>query len=82
MAVAALLQEKAGVQQDLLNQAGPTTPVEARHVMPAPGGQSYQVGGMKESNEHFIGTCPDCSSQLEVAEGCVKCHVCGFSECG
>lgn len=30
----------------------------------------------------FIGTCPDCGSQLEYAEGCVKCHVCGFSECG
>ena len=32
--------------------------------------------------ESFIGTCPDCGSQLEYAEGCVKCHVCGFSECG
>jgi len=28
------------------------------------------------------GACPDCGSQLEYAEGCVKCHVCGFSECG
>ena len=35
------------------------------------------VGG-----EVFMGTCPDCGSQLEFAEGCVKCHVCGFSECG
>jgi ribonucleoside-diphosphate reductase alpha chain len=34
------------------------------------------------SGEAFIGTCPDCGSQLEFAEGCVKCHVCGFSECG
>jgi ribonucleoside-diphosphate reductase alpha chain len=33
-------------------------------------------------SESFIGTCPDCGSQLEFAEGCVKCHVCGFSECG
>ena len=32
--------------------------------------------------ESFMGTCPDCGSQLEFAEGCVKCHVCGFSECG
>lgn len=32
--------------------------------------------------EVFIGTCPDCGSQLEFAEGCVKCHVCGYSECG
>jgi ribonucleoside-diphosphate reductase alpha chain len=34
------------------------------------------------SAESFIGTCPDCGSQLEFAEGCAKCHVCGFSECG
>jgi ribonucleoside-diphosphate reductase alpha chain len=34
------------------------------------------------SGDAFIGTCPDCGSQLEFAEGCVKCHVCGFSECG
>jgi ribonucleoside-diphosphate reductase alpha chain len=32
--------------------------------------------------EAFMGTCPDCGSQLEFAEGCAKCHVCGFSECG
>jgi ribonucleoside-diphosphate reductase alpha chain len=30
----------------------------------------------------FIGTCPDCGSGLEFAEGCVKCHACGYSECG
>jgi hypothetical protein len=28
-------------------------------------------------NKSFIGTCPDCGSQLEFAEGCVKCHVVG-----
>ena len=30
----------------------------------------------------FIGACPDCGSQLAFIEGCAKCHVCGFSECG
>ena len=30
------------------------------------------------AGETFMGTCPDCGSQLEYAEGCVKCHVCGF----
>ena len=34
------------------------------------------------NDQAFMGTCPDCGSQLEFAEGCVKCHVCGFSECG
>jgi ribonucleoside-diphosphate reductase alpha chain len=38
--------------------------------------------GRYDSGESFMGTCPDCGSQLEYAEGCVKCHVCGFSECG
>ncbi|HTE48231.1 MAG TPA: vitamin B12-dependent ribonucleotide reductase [Gemmatimonadaceae bacterium] len=38
--------------------------------------------GLHNSGEAFIGTCPDCGSQMEYAEGCVKCHVCGFSECG
>ncbi len=35
--------------------------------------------GLHRSSEAFIGTCPDCGSQMEYAEGCVKCHVCGFS---
>ena len=43
-------------------------------------GHAYQVGGLRE--EQFIGACPDCGSQLEFAEGCAKCHVCGYSECG
>ena len=38
--------------------------------------------GRYDNGESFMGTCPDCGSQLEYAEGCVKCHVCGFSECG
>jgi ribonucleoside-diphosphate reductase alpha chain len=38
--------------------------------------------GLHHSTETYIGTCPDCGSQMEYAEGCVKCHVCGFSECG
>ena len=38
--------------------------------------------GLHHSPEAYIGTCPDCGSQMEYAEGCVKCHVCGFSECG
>ena len=41
-----------------------------------PGLNGYDPG------ETFIGTCPDCQSQLEFAEGCMKCHICGFSECG
>jgi ribonucleoside-diphosphate reductase alpha chain len=38
--------------------------------------------GYAVEGETFMGTCPDCSSQLEFAEGCKKCHACGYSECG
>jgi ribonucleoside-diphosphate reductase alpha chain len=52
-----------------------------RPPMTADGSQpQIDFGGA--GGEVFMGTCPDCGSQLEFAEGCVKCHVCGFSECG
>jgi ribonucleoside-diphosphate reductase alpha chain len=53
-------------------------------VMVRPMGQGGEQAemGRQDSGETFMGTCPDCGSQLEYAEGCVKCHVCGFSECG
>ncbi|MEW6720933.1 MAG: hypothetical protein AB1346_10835, partial [Thermodesulfobacteriota bacterium] len=27
------------------------------------------------------GACPDCGSQIERQEGCLKCRSCGWSEC-
>jgi ribonucleoside-diphosphate reductase alpha chain len=80
---------KQGVQQELLSapadasetQILKSTSVVQRAVV----GATEQVGMFEttgNSGEAFIGTCPDCGSQLEFAEGCVKCHVCGFSECG
>ena len=82
-------RDKQGVQQDLLGgpAAGGASPVPARETMSAPaptgGGAQGQLGFESYSpGEVFMGTCPDCGSQLEFAEGCVKCHVCGFSECG
>lgn len=50
-------------------------PMAAEQAQP-----QIEFGGV--GGEVFMGTCPDCGSQLEFAEGCVKCHVCGFSECG
>ena len=39
---------------------------------------AVELRGVSTRGETFMGTCPDCGSQLEYAEGCVKCHVCGF----
>ena len=83
---------KQGVQQELLTQAG-AAPTMGTSAAPRPVQDivRHTVGGMEQAamfessgnfGEAFIGTCPDCGSQLEFAEGCVKCHVCGFSECG
>ncbi|HJU87985.1 MAG TPA: response regulator SirA, partial [Gemmatimonadaceae bacterium] len=83
-------RDKQGVQQELIPDAGPksATGVPAREQISAPAASSSgaeQVAFAFDQNgynESFMGTCPDCGSQLEYAEGCVKCHVCGFSECG
>lgn len=81
------MRTKQGVQQELLaTTAEQPVPVQARPVTPAvpaasQGGAQMQFDAVT-GGDAFIGTCPDCGSQLEFAEGCVKCHVCGFSECG
>lgn len=81
-------QEKAGVQQELmpdLLQPEQTQVRDAGRLTVAATEQTFDLvpplNGYDPS-ETFIGTCPDCQSQLEFAEGCMKCHVCGFSECG
>ncbi|MBX3174952.1 MAG: vitamin B12-dependent ribonucleotide reductase [Gemmatimonadaceae bacterium] len=81
------MRSKQGVQQELLTttaeQQIPAAPAPAPKAAPvsAAGGMQMQFEAVN-SGDAFIGTCPDCGSQLEFAEGCVKCHVCGFSECG
>ena len=84
------MREKQGVQQDLLSSSGAaplitetvnlTTP--ATPVGGSESGQAQFGFDALNRSESFIGTCPDCGSSLEFAEGCAKCHVCGFSECG
>jgi ribonucleoside-diphosphate reductase alpha chain len=75
-AIALREQEKAGVQQELIPDAVPAGTGSAPEVVQPQLSLTYDPG------ETFIGTCPDCSSQLEFAEGCMKCHSCGYSECG
>ena len=69
------LQEKQGIQQELLPGAAAAVPVPQIAAV----GAEQMVFRMAET---LAGSCPDCGSQLEFAEGCVKCHVCGYSECG
>jgi ribonucleoside-diphosphate reductase alpha chain len=75
-----------GVQQDLLptgSGVAPSVPAPEPVVVRASNGQQQELSfEAYNGGETFMGTCPDCGSQLEYAEGCVKCHVCGFSECG
>jgi len=86
----------SGVQQELpgvnsgLQVGGDNAPVDVSmtHQVPASllQGQHQREAemqfGLQHSAQSFLGTCPDCGSGMEFAEGCAKCHVCGFSECG
>ena len=79
-------EKQLGVQQELLRESRGSTPSsavieEVTVARSTPAGEQVQLG-FDNNAQSFIGTCPDCGSQLEYAEGCVKCHVCGFSECG
>jgi ribonucleoside-diphosphate reductase alpha chain len=83
-----------GVQQDAFNTAEmrapgapsldepPAAKVQVARALPVENDLQPELVGRYDSGESFMGTCPDCGSQMEYAEGCVKCHVCGFSECG
>ncbi len=82
IAIEKWMQDKQGVQQELLPGAGPTIgSIVAPKVetMVTQGGEQYSF---VRNDPVLAGACPDCGSQLEFAEGCNKCHVCGFSECG
>jgi ribonucleoside-diphosphate reductase alpha chain len=79
--------DKQGVQQELLaitsrppaDAVAPEAVAAAAPVLTTDAGEQMVLGA---GHETFAGACPDCGSQLEYAEGCAKCHVCGFSECG
>jgi ribonucleoside-diphosphate reductase alpha chain len=84
IAIERWMQDKQGIQQELLPAAGTSAaaePVMVERTTRAAGDGAEQLA-LSSSREMMAGACPDCGSQLEYAEGCVKCHVCGFSECG
>jgi ribonucleoside-diphosphate reductase alpha chain len=74
-----------GVQQDLLapQAQGSLSPRPVAVQPPSPNAEEALAELESPRREQsFVGACPDCGSQLEFAEGCMKCHVCGYSECG
>jgi ribonucleoside-diphosphate reductase alpha chain len=79
IAIEKWMQDKQGVQQDLL---GATAVPTREIVLGATGAAGETALRAGTADQDFIGACPDCGSQLAFIEGCAKCHVCGFSECG
>jgi ribonucleoside-diphosphate reductase alpha chain len=81
IAIEKWMQDKAGIQQELLpghGAPGPMPTVAQVQVVT----HAAEQAALSHSQPVLTGACPDCGSQLEFAEGCMKCHVCGFSECG
>ena len=74
-AIERYLVEKEGVQEALplmLSNTESATRTKSQS-------QSFHAG----QAESFLGTCPECGAgHLAYEEGCMKCHVCGYSECG
>ena len=74
------MAEKQGIQEELLPSSDPAGAEPVPVTLAATRSDRQMVfSGMTQT---LVGSCPDCSSQLEFSEGCVKCHVCGYSECG
>ncbi len=78
-AIERYLAEREGVQEELPMTTSPS-------VVGRIGSTSPQLSSGLTSTQmdhSFLGSCPDCGTgQLAYEEGCVKCHVCGYSECG
>ncbi|TVP42181.1 MAG: vitamin B12-dependent ribonucleotide reductase [Gemmatimonadales bacterium] len=79
-AIERYLVEREGVQEELL--IAPKlqgVSAVAPQASAAPRAASAQGG----SGDSLLATCPECgSSHMAYEEGCMKCYVCGYSECG
>ena len=72
-AIERYLQEKEGVQEDL--------PLMVSSTQAAT--QTQATASSHTGETYDMGTCPDCGTgHLAFEEGCKKCHICGYSECG
>ena len=74
-AIERYLEEKEGVQEAL--------PLSVRAPQAAAAQPEASSTYHKIQQEAFIGACPECGGgQMAYEEGCMKCHICGYSECG
>ncbi|PYP97699.1 MAG: response regulator SirA [Gemmatimonadetes bacterium] len=80
IAIEKWMQDKQGVQQELLDSTRSPERAPTEVILGSAGDTALRAARGPEQD--FIGACPDCGSQLAFIEGCAKCHVCGFSECG
>ncbi len=80
------MMEKEGIQEELPigSHGARKNPVVAPRVAPPAAAQTQVQANLDyyDPGDSFLGTCPECSSDLQFAEGCVKCLSCGYSECG
>src|SRR5260370_25439887 len=71
IAIEKWMQDKQGIQQDLLNGvAGPAATLPVRQLVAAPDAAAPLRGGRVEQG--FRGPCPECRSQDALPEGCGK----------
>ncbi len=80
------MMEKEGIQQELPIAGSAATEAAAARSRPTPAAESDAETQTQleayDPGDAFLGTCPECASDLQFAEGCVKCLSCGYSECG
>ena len=69
-------KERNGLQALLLGEVDPTALSEPVKSKAAP---ATALG--RDNESLFKVKCPECQGALAFAEGCVKCHSCGFSQC-
>jgi ribonucleoside-diphosphate reductase alpha chain len=73
-AIERYLEEKEGVQETL-----PLTVSTSTQGATQSQSSTYHEG----QQQSFLAACPECGGgQMAYEEGCMKCHICGFSECG
>ncbi len=77
-AIERYLAEREGIQEELpISSPSVVGSISGSQLDPDSGLSILRV------DHSFLGSCPDCGGgQLAYEEGCVKCHMCGYSECG